>query len=417
MTLSASLDTSVSLHPIRPWVRVTVFFWMLTCGFVMFEPAPFDIFFVFLFATLLVSGQLCWPRSLSPACIIGGFLFLQANLISIVFAQDAVSAIRFASLTFYLLLLWFMMTSLLWPDGKAWAELIFNAYLAAALFSAIIAILAAFHALPNWEMFMRDEHLVRVQSTFKDPNVFGPFLVPAVLICIRSIFFLKTRIFMHSGLLIVFLIGILITFSRGAWITLATTIFFFVLLSFLWKKNLISLFVYILVGMFALLIALPTMYWVLDILNLDDLFSSRLSLQRYDDQRFSRQYFLLEGFLNKPWGIGAGASTLFERSPGAGQAAHSLYVSALVEYGLLGFVGISMLFAATVWRGIRSILSGKEDGLIHSLALAVILGILVNSIVIDTLHWRHFFIFLAFPWGHFPAVGRFTRPRESRAYR
>ena len=85
--------------------------------------------------------------------------------------------------------------------------------------------------------------------------------------------------------------------------------------------------------------------------------------------------------------------------------------------GLLGTVGLSMFFVATVWRGIRSILSGMEDGLIHSLALAIILGTLVNSVAIDTLHWRHFFIFLAFPWGHFPAVGRFARPRESRTYR
>lgn len=413
MTFSASPDTSVRLQPIRPWVRATVFFWMLTSGIVMFEPAPFDIFFVFLFTTLLVSGQLCWPRSLSPACIIGGFLFLQANLISIVLAQDAVWAIRFASITFYLLFLWFMMTSLLWRDGKAWAELIFNAYLAAAFFSAIIAILAALHALPGWEVFMRDEWLVRVKSTFKDPNVFGPFLVPAVLICIRSIFFLKIKIYMHSGLLIVFLIGILITFSRGAWITLATSVFFFVFLYFLWNKNLISFLIYILVGIIAVLIALPAMYWVLDILNLGEVFTSRLSLQRYDHIRFSRQYFLLEVFLDRPWwGIGPGQSKLL-----AGRAAHSLYVAALAEYGLLGIVGISMFFVTTVWRGIRSILSGKEDGLIHSLALSIILGILVNSIAIDTLHWRHFFIFLAFPWGHFPAVGQFTRPRESRTYR
>ncbi len=256
---------------------------MLTSGIVLFEPAPFDIFFVVLFTALLVSGQLCWPRSLSPACIIGGILFLQANLISIVFAQDAVWAIRFAMITFYLLLMWFMMTSLLWRDGKAWAELIFNAYLAAAFFSAIIAILAALHALPGWEMFMRDEYLVRVRSTFKDPNVFGPFLVPAVLICIRSIFFLNSKIFMHSGLLIVFLIAILITFSRGAWITLATTVFFLGFLSFLWNKNLSSFLTYILVGIPAIfLIVLPTMYLVLDILDLGELFSSRLSFQQYD---------------------------------------------------------------------------------------------------------------------------------------
>ncbi|MEE8303534.1 MAG: O-antigen ligase family protein, partial [Candidatus Tectomicrobia bacterium] len=286
------------------------------------------------------------------------------------FAQDAVWAIRFAMITFYLLLMWFMMTSLLWRDGKAWAELIFNAYLAAAFFSAIIAILAALHALPGWEMFMRDEYLVRVKSTFKDPNVFGPFLVPAILICIRSIFFLNSKIFMHSGLLIVFLIAILITFSRGAWITLATTVCFLGFLSFLWNKNLSSFLTYILVGILAIfLIVLPAMYWVLDILDLGELFSSRLSFQRYDDTRFSDQYFLLEVFLDWPWGVGPGQSTKL-----VSKAAHSLYAATLAEYGLLGSVGLSMFFVATVWRGIRSILSGKEDRLIHSLALSIILG-------------------------------------------
>ncbi len=218
---------------------------------------------------------------------------------------------------------------------------------------------------------------------------------------------------MHSGLLIVFLIGILITFSRGAWITLATTVFFLGFLSFLWNKNLSSFLTYILVGIPAIfLIVLPTMYLVLDILDLGELFSSRLSFQQYDDRRFSGQYFLYEVFLDRPWGIGPGQSALF-----AGRSAHSLYVATLAEYGLLGIVGLSMFFVATVWRGIRIILSGKEDGLIHCLALSIIFGTLVNSIAIDTLHWRHFFIFLAFPWGHFPAVERFARPRESRAYR
>ncbi len=219
---------------------------------------------------------------------------------------------------------------------------------------------------------------------------------------------------MHSSLLIVFLIGILITFSRGAWITLATTVFFLGFLSFLWNKNLSSFLTYILVGILAIfLIALPAMYWVLDILDLGELFSSRLSFQQYDGERFSRQYVLLEVFLDRPWwGIGPGQSTLV-----AGGAAHSLYARTLAEQGLIGTVGLSMFFVATVWRGIRSILSGKEDRLIHSLALSIILGILVNSIAVDTLHWRHFFIFLAFPWGHFPAVGRYTRPRESRTYR
>jgi hypothetical protein len=36
---------------------------------------------------------------------------------------------------------------------------------------------------------------------------------------------------------------------------------------------------------------------------------------------------------------------------------------------------------------------------VYVCCIAILAGILVNSLVIDSLHWRHFFLFLAIPVG------------------
>lgn len=79
-------------------------------------------------------------------------------------------------------------------------------------------------------------------------------------------------------------------------------------------------------------------------------------------------------------------------------ATHSLYMRALLENGWLGVTALIAFILLTVWRGAMLVLTlrAKTSFLI---AYASYLGVLVNSVVIDTLHWRHFFLVLGLVWG------------------
>ncbi len=56
--------------------------------------------------------------------------------------------------------------------------LIFNAWVIAAIITAILGILGYFHAFPGAEVFTRYD---RAMGAFQDPNVFGPYLVAPAL--------------------------------------------------------------------------------------------------------------------------------------------------------------------------------------------------------------------------------------------
>ena len=58
-------------------------------------------------------------------------------------------------------------------------HLIMHAYCFAAALAAVAALVGYFNVLPgSFELFTKHS---RAAGTFKDPNVFGPFLVPPIL--------------------------------------------------------------------------------------------------------------------------------------------------------------------------------------------------------------------------------------------
>ena len=59
--------------------------------------------------------------------------------------------------------------------------------------------------------------------------------------------------------------------------------------------------------------------------------------------------------------------------------------------------------------------SGKPSGPLVSVVGACLVGMLVNSLVIDTLHWRQFWFLWALAWGVADVAARDELPRQLRA--
>ncbi|MEX1367245.1 MAG: hypothetical protein AB1Z98_29230, partial [Nannocystaceae bacterium] len=121
----------------------------------------------------------------------------------------------------------------------------------------------------------------------------------------------------------------------------------------------------------------------------------RASAQGYDDDRFGNQAAALAVALQHPLGIGPGATEV--RFP---ISAHSLYVRAFVENGVLGLwatLGLLLLSQArALWVALQP--SDPASQRLLTVVAAALVGVVVESSVIDTIHWRHLWLLLALAW-------------------
>jgi O-antigen ligase len=134
----------------------------------------------------------------------------------------------------------------------------------------------------------------------------------------------------------------------------------------------------------------------------------RLKIQPYDADRFSTQFLALETIGQMPFGIGPGHSI-----PRLGMGTHNLYLQIAVENGFLSAFCFFIFLAITFWTCVRHTRRRGPFQDVYACCFAILAGILANSLAIDSLHWRHFFLFLAVPvglWQHEFWASRTARP-------
>ncbi len=153
---------------------------VLLLAVVRIEPAPSYLVFAVVIAVAFVTGRLFLERvPLSVSVLVAGFLAL--NLLAATVATDGARAVAYFAITLYLgvFALWFCA----YICSVRRERLILLAYLVGAALSAAVACLALVAPFPGASAFVDGP---RAQGLFKDPNVFGPFLVPAVLILMEE---------------------------------------------------------------------------------------------------------------------------------------------------------------------------------------------------------------------------------------
>jgi O-antigen ligase len=358
---------------------------VLLLAVVRIEPAPSDLVFAVVIALALVTGRLFLERvPLSVSVLVGGFLAL--NLLAATVATDGARAVAYFAITLYLgvFALWFCA----YVCSVRRARLILLAYLAGAALSAAVACLALVAPFPGAAAFVDGP---RAQGLFKDPNVFGPFLVPAVLILMEETVtprLLRFRLSTKLLLLSVLTVGVVFSFSRAAWLNLAVgmLVLFVVLRRGGGRRAMTMLVVSLVAG--------AALFGVVAATSSASFLTERAGLQDYDVQRFGTQASGLEIAATHPLGIGPGQ---FEAV--SSLSAHSTYVRALAEEGVLGALLVFTLMLLTLGFAARNVALGVDTYGIGSAALlAAWCGLLVNSSFVDTLHWRHLWLVAALIW-------------------
>ena len=361
----------------------------LLLGIVRFEPAPVDAVMAVVIAVALVTGRFdlrsapLWASGLVSA-------FLLLNLLSCIEAVEAGRAASFMSITIYVCLLG------LWTSGYVRtvrrAHMVFVIWLCVALVSTVVATLALYASFPGSGL-LTNSYGDRAQGLFKDPNVYGPFLVPVAVLVLHEL--LEPRLLrigrtLKLAALAILVLGVTDSYSRAAWLNLGVAAV--VMLAVLplrrgGTRRAAAL-------LFALLAVLGAATATVTLTGSSSFFEQRAHLQTYDTDRFGAQRSGIELAQSHPIGVGPGQ---FERF--APISAHSTYVRAVAEEGVLGHVLLGGLLFATLVVATRNVILGRATAWLSSTALlAAWCGLLANSVFVDTLHWRHLWILAGLIW-------------------
>ena len=358
-------------------------------GVVRFEPAPSDALLALLAVLAIVSGRLDLRRV--PAPILALLVVLLAlNVLSIAAASELGEALRYFSITLYLVVLAVWLASHLRTPARM--RLVVRAYVAGAVASSLLAVLALFAAYPGHEL-LAGETASRAQGLFKDPNVFGPFLIPAALIALEET--LRPRLLglrrpFAAAALVVLVLGVTFAYSRAGWLNFGVALAVMLLVMSL--RSDAARATGAAVALITIVAACAAAAVVLT--GSGSFLEERAQVQAYDTDRFSAQRTGVQLASEHVLGVGPGQFELDQPV-----SAHSIYVRVLAEQGVLGLVTLVALLAGTLALAIRNALAGRDA---HGVGSAVLLGawcgLLVNSAFVDTLHWRHLWLVAALIW-------------------
>ncbi|WP_277585655.1 O-antigen ligase family protein [Psychrobacillus antarcticus] len=370
------------------WLSYFLFITLAVSSFVVIEPSPYDLFIILLIGIAFALSIYRFSKEMVFPIIILS-IFLISNLLSLFFIKAIGPSIFFTAITFYLALTWIGIIGLSERITQTRLQLILHGYLISACLSAIIGLLAYFNLIPFSDLFLM---YGRAKALFKDPNVFGPFLVMPALFSLsmteRKDMPLKKKIFYYTTFLIL-IAAVIISFSRAAWGNLLISLLIYL---FLFKVNLFKRRINTV--LFIVIVGIPVILFIIQSPLIEDLLVSRLSFQNYDNERFGTQLAAFESGISNPLGIGAGQSeSIFQYSP------HSLYARVFTENGVIGFLSFILFLIVSLYKALCSYWSSKrEDGVFYVVIFASLIGLAFNSFFVDTLHWRHFWLLLALAW-------------------
>ena len=386
LPVALALVLAVSwLSAVHPFKAFVLAFALL--AIVQVQPAPVDIVFALLIATTVATVRV-QPRI--PAFV--GLPLAGLVLLTVFSMTNAVSihrAISFESTTLYMLALAVWLS---WAFvRRGWVQSAVRVYVGVAAASGVLGAIALYVPIPARHLFVYAGS--RAEGFFKDPNVYSAFLVPAAVILLDEIAtprILKWRRATLAGLFIAVSIGVVLAYSRAAWLNYAVAV---VVLLFVesnrrggLRQALKRVALLVMCGLVGFLVLLQT--------GSLGFLVHRSHLQAYDAQRFSNQATSFDDMFRHVFGFGPGQTEILRPL-----ATHSSYVRIAFEQGLPGLTMLVLVLGGTLLCALLLVRRTVEvNGVGTAALLGIWLGQLANSFFIDTLHWRHLWIIAALIW-------------------
>lgn len=370
--------------------------WLLAASssVVFVEPAPYEILIGIALCVLLVGGARLTVSVLFMFALLMLFnLGGAASLIPVLGDHDAT---LFIAVSFYLAITSCFFAMLVQEHTAMRLHALKWGFIAGAAFASGAGILGYFN-VAGLEAFFTVHG--RSSGTFKDPNVLGASVVLAVVFLIQDLMTSdRMRLRVLVVLAVILIGGVFLSFSRGAWGHAFGSLAVMAVLTFLLVANARTrarIIMLSMAGAVALAIALAL---ILSLEEVRTMFELRASLsQSYDigtTGRFGKQLQSIPELLDRPNGYGPLQFAVIW-----GEQPHNVYLNAFASYGWLGGLAYLTLVLSTIVIGWQLVLT---PGPYQTYAIALWSTLFVMffaGLLIDSDHWRHFYLLLGLTWG------------------
>ena len=308
------------------------------------------------------------------------------------------TAIKHQLVTLFLAAGAFVVAGYVSADPIPRSRMILQCYVAAALIATAAAVIGYFRIIPQaYDLFTNFD---RARGTFKDPNVYGAALAPAIVAAVW-VMLRETprRAMIAAGIALPLIVGLLISFSRGAWLSAGLSIAIVVCVALLRSRRKTDFRRFGGVGAAGVIALLLGVGIATQFEQVRGLLEQRANLdQSYDqgpDGRFGGQQKARALILEHPFGIGTHTfrDTYHHEEP------HNVYLSMFLNAGWLGGMLYIVSVAMTLCIGHRAAVRNSRLQGPALVAFAAFAGLAFEGFVIDSDHWRHMFIMMGLIWG------------------
>lgn len=382
-------------------------FGVFLSGFVINEPAPYELFMV---ALIAVWGLFGLRLGRHAAVLLSLFvLFNVGGFVSMLTMADLYETPLYLAVSLFLAFTAVFFVAILSADHNRY-QLIFTAWVLAGIATGSLGIAGYFGLFPGAEQFTRFD---RATGAFQDPNVFGPFLcLPGVYLLHRLLTGNPLKLPFYAAAFLIIVAAIFLSFSRGAWgLFGASSILLTAGLFLQSDSGLFRLRIAVMASMATALLIVVILI-ALQLPGVGDFFASRARLvQDYDGGhlgRFARFGIGFQMAMENPLGIGA---LNFGRR--LGEDTHNIWLKALMDYGWLGFVSFLTIVITTIAGGFRILFRDRPWQPYLLCAYVVFLGHIALGTVIDMDHWRHFYLLIGLIWGAMALESRYQKAQRT----
>jgi hypothetical protein len=407
MAYAATAGSSVPLVTAAPGVlalqRALVWLVGASGAIVFIEPSPYELM-------TLTAAILFFATGLRLRLVFMPLLLL-LFLVNVGYTIGAVPYMDQPEVANWIATSWYMAVTVIFfamvtsEDTAARLDMLRRGLIVGALIASVTGIAGYFNLVPGGHDLLTLYE--RARGTFKDPNVLGAFLILPALFALQSVVSDRFgRSFRSAVALGIMALAILLAFSRAAWGGLVITAAFMLALMVLTSQSRGQRSRIIVMAVVAVAVVVALIAVLLSFDSIAEMFKQRASFdQSYDEGRFGRfgRHILgADMALDLPFGIGPlQFHTYFPEDT------HNSYLNAFMSGGWITGICYPALVFITVIMGFRHIFVRVPWQRAYLAIFAAFLGTVGESFVIDTDHWRHFWMMLGAMWGMFAAAQRF----------
>src|SRR6266481_4380650 len=337
-------------------------------------------------------------------------LLLLLVLINLGYGMSAVPLLDQSVIANWVATSWYMALTVIFfamvvsEDTTARLDMLRRGLTVGAMIASLAAIAGYFNLVPGGHDLLTLYE--RGRGTFKDPNVLGAFLILPSLFVLQSVVLDRFgKAFRNTIALGILALAILLAFSRAAWGGFVITSAFMLALMVLTSRSSAERSRIIVMAIVAVVAGVTLIAVLLSFDSIAEMFNQRASLdQSYDEGRFGRfgRHILgADMALDLPFGIGP--LQFHHYFP---EDTHNSYLNAFMSGGWISGVCYPALVFLTVIIGFRHVFVRVPWQRGYLAIFLAFLGMVGENFVIDTDHWRHFWLILGTMWGMFAAAQR-----------